>query len=70
MKIKWKVDTFLSCIDEDGNGWNESIIDGEYFEVEKIEIENEDAENGDIVKIFLPDRIIATSNSNWFKIVE
>ena len=70
MLIKWKVDTLLECIDEDNNDWCESMKKGEEFEVEKIELESEDAENGNIVKIFLPDNIVATSNSNWFNIQE
>jgi len=68
--IKWNTNTFLECIDKDGNDWCESIDAGEEFDVENITIICEDEENGDMVNIEVEDGIVASSNSNWFSIID
>ena len=70
MLIKWKVDTLISCIDEEGNDWDEPMMAGESFEVDNVVPQYEDGENGDMVSIFMPDDVVATSNKDWFDIIE
>ena len=70
LTIKWKVDTLLECIDEDENDWMEEIFKDDEFDVLDVKTVVEDKEEGDMVSIYMEDGVIATTNSNWFEILD
>ena len=66
--IKWKENIIIECIDEEGNDWCESMEEGDEFDVDNVEVNVEDAENGDMVSIY-HEGIVMTANSQWFNII-
>jgi hypothetical protein len=68
--IKWKENCIVDMSDTEGNedGWTESMSKGEIFDVEKVDLACEDAENGSIMHIY-NEGVMIVANEQWFEVI-
>ena len=69
--IKWKENCIvdMSDIEGDEEGWIEAMSEGETFDVEKVDMAQEDAENGSIMHIY-NEGVMIVANEQWFEVID